>query len=92
MAKISAPEKKRIIARIKRRKLSPADLARRGLLNRAVTPATIPFDEVRRTLEKAGLDIKKLVEKVGLLEKPSEISKREQRAELDRLLKKTTGS
>ena len=39
MAKISASEKKRIIARLKRRKLSPADLIRRGQLNRTLVPS-----------------------------------------------------
>ena len=36
MAKISASAKKRLIAQLKRRKLSPADLARRGLFNRTL--------------------------------------------------------
>src|SRR5262245_45922268 len=82
MAEISPSEKNRIIARIKQRKLSPADLARRGLLKRM--PAPIPrrrdgraLKKVIRELEKTGLDIKKL----------SELAKREQR-ERDSLFKK----
>jgi hypothetical protein len=76
MAKISASEMKRIMGQIKRRKLTPADLARRGLLTRTVaSSATRRFDEFRPTLGKSGL------EKLG------KISEREQRAQLDRLLK-----
>ena len=36
MTKISASAKKRLIARLKRRKLSPADLVRRGQFNRTL--------------------------------------------------------
>jgi hypothetical protein len=82
MAEISPSEKKRLIARIKQRKLSPADLARRGLLKRIRVPIPRRQDGrmlkgIIREFEKAGLDIKKL----------KDLTKVEQR-ERDRLLKK----
>jgi lambda repressor-like predicted transcriptional regulator len=90
MATTTASEKKRLIAQIKRRRPSLADLARRGLLNRTLAPPTGRFDEARRTLKKAGLDIEKLVEKTGLdINKLREIAKRERRTqrEQDRIQK-----
>jgi hypothetical protein len=86
MAQISASETKQIIAQIKQRKLTRADLARRGLLKRV--PGLIPrrqdsrvLKKVIREFEKTGLDIKKL----------SEPAKREQR-ERDSLFKKQVAS
>ncbi len=85
MTQISASEKKRIIAAIKRRK--PSDnLALKGLIQRPQPPASYRQFEKRLTqlMEKAGVDVHKLNETIRrqqrerprLVEKPSQIDKK----------------